>query len=251
MAVKLRLRRLGRKKLPVWGIVAADGRKSRDGRYIEDLGRYFPLEEPARVELNQNRILHWLEVGAQPSDTVRSILSKHGLLLALHLKRKGASQEEIDQAVDDHRAKHAAQAEQAIKLTPQARRQQALEEERERVAKEEAEEAKRKAEAEAKRKAEEEARKKAEAEAKKKAEEEAKAAEAAEEDTEETTEAAADTEEVSGTEETSDTEEAEETTTEAASDDAAADEAESASEEAADEGEDEAAADETDEDKDA
>ena len=86
MSVKIRLRRMGRKKRPVFGVVAADSRFPRDGRYIEDLGRYEPLDEPNSVKLNNERILYWLENGAQPSDTVRSILSKHGLMLALHMR---------------------------------------------------------------------------------------------------------------------------------------------------------------------
>jgi len=172
---------MGRRKLPIWAVVAADSRFPRDGRYIEDLGRYYPLEEPARVELNNERIMHWLEVGAQPSDTVRSILSRQGLLLALHLKRKGKSEDEIQEAVEAHRQRHAEKAEQAIAVTAKARRQKALEEEAKEAARLAEEEAKARAEAEAKKKAEEEARRKAEAEARKKAEEEAKAkAEAAE-----------------------------------------------------------------------
>ncbi|HAY37835.1 MAG TPA: 30S ribosomal protein S16, partial [Bacteroidetes bacterium] len=79
--VKLRLRRMGRKKRPIYAIVSADARSPRDGRYIEDLGRYAPLDEPATMSLKNDRILHWLEAGAQPSDTVRSLLSKEGIML--------------------------------------------------------------------------------------------------------------------------------------------------------------------------
>ena len=105
MAVKLRLRRMGRKKRPIYGLVAADARSPRDGRFIEDLGRYEPLNEPEIVTLKNDRILYWLQHGAEPTDTVRSILSKHGLMLALHMKRKGASDDEIWTAVDSHRSK--------------------------------------------------------------------------------------------------------------------------------------------------
>ncbi|MGA1494772.1 MAG: 30S ribosomal protein S16, partial [Rhodothermales bacterium] len=89
MSVKLRLRRMGRKKRPVFAIVAADSRFPRDGRYIEDLGRYNPLDEPATLTLNPERCIYWLENGAQPSDTVRSLLSREGVMLALHMRRKG------------------------------------------------------------------------------------------------------------------------------------------------------------------
>ncbi len=107
MSVKLRLRRLGRKKLPVYSLVAADTRSPRDGRYIEDLGRYEPLSDPAAVRLNEDRILHWLQQGAQPSDTVRNVLSGQGVMLRLHMIRKGKTEEEIEQAVAEfltHRA---------------------------------------------------------------------------------------------------------------------------------------------------
>ena len=77
MAVKLRLRRMGRKKRPIYGLVAADSRSPRDGRFIEDLGRYNPLAEPATVELKRERVLYWLDQGAQPSDRVKSLLKAH------------------------------------------------------------------------------------------------------------------------------------------------------------------------------
>jgi len=117
---------MGRKKLPIWAVVAADSRSPRDGRYIEDLGRYYPVEEPARVELKHDRVMYWLEVGAQPTETVRSILSKQGVLLGLHLKRKGKSPEEIEAAVQEHRTRHAEKALAARKITSADRRRQAL-----------------------------------------------------------------------------------------------------------------------------
>ncbi|QXD14692.1 30S ribosomal protein S16 [Rhodocaloribacter litoris] len=162
MAVKLRLRRMGRKKRPIYAVVAADVRSPRDGRFIEDLGRYRPLTEPATVELRDERVLYWLERGAQPTETVRSLLSRQGLLLALHLKRKGVAEEEIWQAVEAHRTERAEKDRQRVKLTPQERRRQALEAERKAVEAREAEEARKRAEAEARAKAEaEEARRKA------------------------------------------------------------------------------------------
>ncbi len=174
---------MGRKKLPIWSLVAADTRSPRDGRFIEDLGRYFPLEDPARVELNEDRVLHWLETGAQPSDTVRNILSRQGLMLALHLKRKGKSDEEVRAAIEKFREDRASKT-SASALTPTERRRRALDEERERVRKEEEEQAKLRAQAEEKQRQEAERAKKEAAESRVAAAEAArKAQEAANEET--------------------------------------------------------------------
>lgn len=86
--VKLRLAKQGRKKLPIYKIVAADSRNRRDGRFIEALGQYRPQNETGKVQLNEDRIMYWLNVGAQPTDTMRSILSKEGILLKWHLEKK-------------------------------------------------------------------------------------------------------------------------------------------------------------------
>ncbi|HEY5564801.1 MAG TPA: 30S ribosomal protein S16, partial [Rhodothermia bacterium] len=69
MAVKIRLKRMGRRKAPVYAIVATDSRSPRDGRYIEDLGRYYPVKQPAEVSFDADRVNYWLDQGAQPSDT--------------------------------------------------------------------------------------------------------------------------------------------------------------------------------------
>lgn len=160
---------MGRKKLPIWSIVAADERSPRDGRLIEDLGRYYPLDDPARVEINdEQRVLYWLETGAQPSDTVRSLLSREGLMLALHLRRKGVSEEEVQAAVEKFREERAARVPSTI-LTPSERRRRALDEERERVAEEEKEQARLRQEEEEKRRVEEERSKKEAAEARQEA----------------------------------------------------------------------------------
>ena len=88
--VKLRLARQGRKKVPIYKIVATDSRSRRDGRYLESLGQYRPSNEPGQkvIDLKETRVLHWLNVGAQPSDTVRSLLSGEGILLKWHLDKK-------------------------------------------------------------------------------------------------------------------------------------------------------------------
>jgi ribosomal protein S16 len=132
VSVKLRLRRIGRKKVPVYSIVAADQRNARDGRYIEDIGRYFPLREPAEVRLEEDRALYWLENGAQPSDTVRSILRRRGLLLHHHLKKKGESPDKIETAVEEFRERMAEKGEE-VKIAVGARGKDPLERERERA----------------------------------------------------------------------------------------------------------------------
>ena len=100
--VKLRLRRRGRKRLPVYDIVAADSRSPRDGRYIERVGQYSPTITSGATMLDRERTMYWLNTGAQPTDTVRDILSREGLLLEMHLGKKGHSAEEIAAAVEAH-----------------------------------------------------------------------------------------------------------------------------------------------------
>ncbi len=79
MAVKLRLRREGTVKRPHYRIVAADARSPRDGRFIEILGDYHPLENPSRISVDEDRALHWLQHGAQPSDAVKQLLRITGV----------------------------------------------------------------------------------------------------------------------------------------------------------------------------
>ena len=96
MATKIRLQRGGRKGYAFYSIVIADARAPRDGRFTEKIGSYNPNTNPATVDLNFDRALYWLEVGAQPTDTVRNILSREGVLLMKHLRggvKKGAFDE--------------------------------------------------------------------------------------------------------------------------------------------------------------
>lgn len=88
MAVKLRLKRMGAKKAPFYRIVAADSRFPRDGRDIEVIGTYNPIKTPAIVVLEEEKALKWLQQGAQPSDTVRNILSKEGVMKKFHESKK-------------------------------------------------------------------------------------------------------------------------------------------------------------------
>ena len=93
MAVRIRLQRHGKKGRPFYHIVIADGRSKRDGRYIERIGSYNPNINPAIIDLDFDRALHWVKVGAEPSDTMRAILSYKGVLMKNHLDRgviKGA-----------------------------------------------------------------------------------------------------------------------------------------------------------------
>ena len=79
--VKIRLRRMGAKKTPFYRIVVADSRYPRDGRFIEEIGTYNPLTEPASINVNADRAQEWIKNGAQPTDTVRGILKKAGVLI--------------------------------------------------------------------------------------------------------------------------------------------------------------------------
>ncbi len=96
MAVKLRLKRMGKKKQPVYKVVAADARSPRDGRFIEAIGVYNPQTDPATVRINEERALYWLGVGAQPTDTVKNLLSKKGILLKNDLVKSGLPEEKIE-----------------------------------------------------------------------------------------------------------------------------------------------------------
>jgi small subunit ribosomal protein S16 len=96
MAVKIRLARKGRKKLAFYHIVVADSRSPRDGRYIEKIGSYNPVTNPATIELDFDKALGWLQNGALPTDTCRAILSYKGVLIKKHLLegvKKGAFDE--------------------------------------------------------------------------------------------------------------------------------------------------------------
>ena len=80
MAVKIRLRRMGAKKAPFYRIVVADSRYPRDGRFIEEIGTYDPLKEPAEIKVDADKAKQWIANGAQPTETVKSILKKEGIL---------------------------------------------------------------------------------------------------------------------------------------------------------------------------
>ena len=89
MAVKLRLTRMGSKKKPTYRIVATDSRRSRDGQYLELVGTYAPVGAEAQVKINEEVALKWLRTGAQPSDTVRNLLSKAGIMKKFAEEKQG------------------------------------------------------------------------------------------------------------------------------------------------------------------
>lgn len=105
MAVKLRLRRMGKKKQPVYKLVAADARSPRDGKFIEAVGLYNPLTEPHTFEIKEDRVLYWLNVGAQPTSTVKSLLRQKGVTLKKELLSKGLDEEKVNSELEEWQKK--------------------------------------------------------------------------------------------------------------------------------------------------
>ena len=95
MAVHIRLRRMGKKKQPFYRIVAADSHRARDGRFLEVIGTYSPIEKPAKVKLFEDRITHWLDEGAVPSDTVNSLFTQVGFNEKYLCAKKGEDVSEV------------------------------------------------------------------------------------------------------------------------------------------------------------
>ena len=114
--VKLRLRRVGKKKQPIYKIVAADSRASRNGKFLEAIGQYNPLVNPMIITVKEPRLYAWLKNGAQPTDTLRSLLQRKGLWLKWGLMKKGADEATIAAEMEKW------QAVQADKLTRDADR---------------------------------------------------------------------------------------------------------------------------------
>ncbi|MDE6533254.1 MAG: 30S ribosomal protein S16 [Muribaculaceae bacterium] len=142
MATKIRLQRHGRKGYAYYPIVVADSRAPRDGRFIERIGSYNPNTNPATISLDFDRALYWVEVGAQPTDTVRTILSKEGVLLMKHLRggvKKGAFNEEEAQRrfdawkADREKEANAAQAKKEAKAAEDAKARLDAEAEKNRI----------------------------------------------------------------------------------------------------------------------
>ncbi len=96
MAVRMRLRRMGRKKRPMYRVVVAESRFPRDGRFIESLGYYNPMSNPADINLKEDRVMYWLSNGAQPTDTVKNILQDQGIWLKFDLEKKKTAPEVVE-----------------------------------------------------------------------------------------------------------------------------------------------------------
>jgi small subunit ribosomal protein S16 len=101
VSVRIRLTRAGRKKIPHYRIVVMDSRNRRDGAYLEQLGVYHPNSQPAEFSVKDDRVLEWLSKGAIPSDTVRSLLSKRGILLRFDLQKRQTPTAKINEAVEN------------------------------------------------------------------------------------------------------------------------------------------------------
>lgn len=95
MAVRLRLRRVGKKKMPFYHIVAANSRAARNGKFLEVIGRYDPLKNPMMIATQDDRVFYWLRNGALPTDTVRSLLQRSGLWMKWSMTKKGMDEAAI------------------------------------------------------------------------------------------------------------------------------------------------------------
>ena len=92
---------MGKKRQPIYKLVAADARSPRDGKYIEAIGTYNPKTDPATIEIKEDRAMYWLDCGAQPTTTVKSIFSKQGILLKKELIKEGLSEEAISAKLEE------------------------------------------------------------------------------------------------------------------------------------------------------
>jgi small subunit ribosomal protein S16 len=110
VAVRIRLQRKGARHMAFFRIVAADSRSPRDGRFIEQLGYYDPLKEPPDVKVDTDKVIGWLSKGAQPSETVKALLSRVGILETWHEVRKGRPLDELRHIEDEARKRIEAQA---------------------------------------------------------------------------------------------------------------------------------------------
>ena len=99
MSVRIRLTRVGRKKVPHYRIVVMDSHNRRDGAYLDQLGTYHPRQQPAQLTIDEKKALKWLMVGAQPSDTVHSLLSGQGILLQFDLMKRNTAPEVVAESV--------------------------------------------------------------------------------------------------------------------------------------------------------
>lgn len=105
MAVKLRLRRMGKKKQPIYKVVAADARSPRDGKFLEALGIYNPLTNPHSIDLKEDRVNYWLDNGAQPTNTVKSLLNQKGINLKRDLVKRKFAEDKVEAELNSWKSK--------------------------------------------------------------------------------------------------------------------------------------------------
>jgi small subunit ribosomal protein S16 len=120
MTTRIRLRRMGSNKRPFFRVVVADQRSPRDGRFIENIGKYHPLDDPSVIEIDQTRALHWLRVGAQPSDQVRNLMQKVGIWDEFVKERPTAAVAPVKERVEKPKlSKKAKQKAEAAEAEPE------------------------------------------------------------------------------------------------------------------------------------
>jgi small subunit ribosomal protein S16 len=125
MTTRIRLRRMGSNKRPFFRVVVADQRSPRDGRFIESIGKYHPLEDPSVIEIDQDRALRWLRVGAQPSDQVRNLMHKVGIWDEFVKERPSAALEPKERSSTPKLSKKAKQKAEADVARPETPRTEA------------------------------------------------------------------------------------------------------------------------------
>ena len=109
---------MGKKKQPIYKLVAADSRSPRDGKFLEAIGLYNPLTNPHTIDVKEDRVLYWLKVGAQPTSTVKSLLSQKGIILKNELIRKGLPEEKIQEELNNWQKLQEAKANISSKKKP-------------------------------------------------------------------------------------------------------------------------------------
>lgn len=126
MAVKLRLRRMGKKKQPIYKVVAADARSPRDGKFLEAVGIYNPLTNPHTIDLKEDRINYWLDNGAQPTDTVKSLFNQTGINLKRDIAKRKLPAEKAEALLKNWQAsKEASAQKKSVKKKKKADTQEA------------------------------------------------------------------------------------------------------------------------------
>ena len=126
MAVKLRLRRMGKKKQPIYNVVAADARSPRDGKFLEAVGIYNPLTNPHTIDLKEDRINYWLDNGAQPTDTVKSLFNQTGINLKRDIAKRKLPAEKAEALLKNWQdSKEASAQKKSVKKKKKADTQEA------------------------------------------------------------------------------------------------------------------------------